>query len=156
MRLHVVAVGRLKLEYARLGCAEYAARIQHSFPLEIHEIRDVPRKGNDVARARADEARGLRAALPPGAAYVAMDERGAEWDSVAFATWLGQQRDASLPALAFVIGGPDGLDPELRASARRVWSLGRLTLPHELARLVLLEQLYRAGSILAGLPYHRE
>lgn len=150
----MVAVGRLKLEYAQLGCAEYAARLQHSFPIEIHEIRDVPRRG-ELDRARAEEARGLRAAVPPGAVLVAMDERGHEWDSPGFATWLGQQRDQSVPAVAFLIGGPDGLDPEVRAAARRVWSLGRLTLPHELARLVLLEQLYRAATILAGLPYHR-
>jgi len=124
--------------------------------LEISEVRDIVRKGGDVARYRAEEARGLRAAVPTGATVVALDERGTEYDSLSFAAWLGQQRDRSVPAMAFLIGGPDGLDPDLRASAQRTWSLGRLTLPHELARLVLLEQLYRAGSILQGTPYHRE
>ncbi|MCA9524846.1 MAG: 23S rRNA (pseudouridine(1915)-N(3))-methyltransferase RlmH [Myxococcales bacterium] len=157
MRLQVIAVGRLKLDYARLGCAEYATRLGRHFPLDIQEVRDAHRsKGGDAARFRADEARSLLGAVAPGATLVALDERGREWDSRAFADWLAEQRDAGTGTMAFLIGGPDGLDPEVRERARVVWSLGRLTMPHELARLVLLEQLYRAASILQGSPYHRD
>ncbi len=157
MRLSVVAVGKLKADYARLGCADFFDRTRRLVPVDVIEVKDARRgRGGDAIRWRADEAQAIRAALPQNAVVVALDERGLGWESRAFAAWLGEQRDRATPAVAFVIGGPDGLDPTLRAEARRVWALGPATMAHELARLVLAEQLYRAAGILAGTPYHRD
>lgn len=156
MKILVVAVGRLKAEYARLGCARFLERLGHLESVEMVEVADVRRrKGDDVDRWRADEAEALLDAVPPGAVTVALDERGREWTSPEFAEWLGEQRDLGVPAVAFLIGGPDGLDRRVRKAATRVWRLGRTTMSHELARLVLCEQLYRAATILRGMPYHR-
>ncbi|MCA9537292.1 MAG: 23S rRNA (pseudouridine(1915)-N(3))-methyltransferase RlmH [Myxococcales bacterium] len=156
MKLHVIAVGRLKAEFARTGCADFFGRVGHHFSLQLHEVRDAHRRGGQAARWKAAEAEALRAAVPAGARVVALDERGRQWSSRGFAEWLGRQRDEGAAAVAFVIGGPDGLDPTLRDSADEVWALGKLTMSHELARLVLAEQLYRAAAILDGLPYHRD
>ena len=117
--------------------------------------------GNPASRShligwKAEEAANIRAALPPNCTVVALDERGRTWTSRDFAGWLETQQVRAVPAVAFVIGGPDGLDPALRDQADRVWALGPGTMAHELARLVLAEQLYRAASILAGTPYHRD
>ena len=155
MRLHVVAVGRLKAGYAREGCAPYLERIRHPFSASLIEVREPRRgRGGKVDRWRAQEAEALRSAAD--GALVALDERGRQFDSRGFARWLGEQRDRSVGAMSFLVGGPDGLDPALRASAALTWSLGKLTMPHDLARLVLCEQLYRATTILAGSPYHRD
>jgi 23S rRNA (pseudouridine1915-N3)-methyltransferase len=157
VKIRVIAVGRLKADYARDGCADFVRRAGRSFDLEVVEVRDVPRSKNaDIAACKAAEAASLRAAIPPGAQIVALDERGRGWSSRDFAEWIGRQRDRAVPAVAFVIGGPDGLDASLRDAAHRVWALGEMTMSHELARLVLCEQLYRAGTLLAGLPYHRD
>lgn len=157
MKIKLIAVGRLKAGYARDGCADFLARAGRHLDVELVEVRDARRsKRGDVAAYKAAEADNLRAAIPPGATVVALDERGRQWESRAFAAWLGDLRDRAVPHLALLVGGPDGLDPALRAEADRVWALGALTMSHELARLVLAEQLYRAGTILAGLPYHRD
>ncbi len=155
MQLRVVAVGRLKASFARDGCDDYLNRIRRPFTTEVVCVREPRRgRGGSVERWRAEEATALRAGCH--GVVVALDERGRQWDSRAFADWLGDQRDRSVSAVSFVVGGPDGLEAALRASAQRVWSLGSLTMPHDLARLVLCEQLYRATSILAGSPYHRD
>ncbi len=146
MRLHLVCVGRLQTEYAKAGCEHYLRRVRH--PFEI--------KGGSVDAWRAAEADAIRAAVGRGAWLVVLDERGRQLTSRELAEWVGVRRDESVREVALVIGGPDGLEPALRAEARRVWSLGKLTLPHELARVVLCEQLYRAVSILSGSPYHRD
>jgi 23S rRNA (pseudouridine1915-N3)-methyltransferase len=157
VKLTVVAVGRLKAGWAADGVADYEKRCRRYLPVEIREVRDVPRrKGEPPDRWKAKEADGIHAALTEAERVVALDERGRAWSSRAFAEWLRGQQDAGVRNVAFVIGGPDGLDPSVRAKADRVWSLGASTMPHELARLVLVEQLYRAGTILAGLPYHRD
>lgn len=154
--IRVVAVGRLRTDYARLGCDEYFGRARKLLPLDVVEVRDAKRtRAGEPARWQAEEAQALRAALPAGAVVVALDERGDDWTSREFAAWLGRQRDQGR-AVAFVIGGPDGLDPGLRDGADKRWRLGAATLPHELARLVLAEQLYRAATILENRPYHRD
>jgi len=122
---------------------------------ELIEVRDAKRKGSDVARWRAQEADHLRQALSGVSTWVALDERGEEWGSERLARELQERQTRSHSSLAFVIGGPDGFDPSLLKSAPKTLRLGKMTLPHELARLVLLEQLYRAHSILANTPYHR-
>ena len=97
----------------------------------------------------------MRKATPPGGLRVALDERGDALTSLELARYIGEARDRSVPGVTFWIGGADGLDPALLREADRRLSLGRLTLPHRLARLVLVEQLYRAMAILHGDPYHR-
>ena len=97
-----------------------------------------------------------RATATKGATRVVLDERGRQWGSQELARWLNGLKNQAVSSVAFMLGGPDGLDRSVIESADRVWSLGTLTLPHELARLVVCEQLYRANSVLAGHPYHRE
>jgi 23S rRNA (pseudouridine1915-N3)-methyltransferase len=120
------------------------------------EVKDAARTGGSAARWKAQEGVALLGCMPPGARLVALDERGTPRTSRAFAEWLGRQRDTAVPAVCFLLGGPDGLDAPLRERAHEVLSFGPATLPHELARVVLLEQLYRATSILTGGPYHRD
>ena len=155
MRARLIAVGERMPAWVADGFAEYRKRLSHDLPLELVEIRLGARgKGRDAARAIAEEGAAVRAALPKDAHVVALDVRGIGWSSEdlaqAFARWRMNGRD-----LAFLIGGPDGHAPEMLARADQRWSLGPLTLPHMLVRLVVVEQLYRATTMLAGHPYHR-
>jgi 23S rRNA (pseudouridine1915-N3)-methyltransferase len=136
--------------------AEYAKRMPHALRLELIELRPEPRSSGKppVALLRAEAAR-IRSAMPQGAFCVVLDERGREFTSQAFAQWLGSKADEGSD-LALVIGGPDGLSPELKAGAQLRLRLSALTLAHGLARVVLAEQIYRAVSILRHHPYHRE
>lgn len=157
MKIVVVAVGRLKAEYARLGCQTFFDRAQRALPLKVVETRDAHRRrGMSPDKCKEEEAKLLLAAVPDGATVVALDERGREWTSREFSQWMGARRDDGVSSLVFLVGGPDGLHPRVRKRAHRVWSLGAMTLPHELARLVLSEQIYRATTLLAGAPYHRD
>ncbi len=139
MRYRVVAVGRMKDAALRAACDEYLGRLRHCAKVEEREVKD--------------EARVL-GAIPEGTRLVALSRRGEEWTSAELAEWTArwelEGRD-----VAFAIGGADALPDEVVRRAERVWSLSRLTLPHELARLVLYEQLYRAYTIRRGEPYHR-
>jgi len=155
MRARLIAVGERMPAWVADGFAEYRKRLSHDLPLELVEIRLGARgKGRDPARAIAEEGAAVLAALPKDASVIALDVRGKAWSSEdlaqAFLRWRMDARD-----LAFVIGGPDGHAPEILARADQRWSLGPLTLPHMLVRLVVVEQLYRATTILAGHPYHR-
>jgi len=140
MRLSVLAVGRLKEAWVQEGCAEYAKRVRGKLPLDLVEVKD--------------DAELLRK-IPPRHKLWALDERGQELTSEGLAEALKRLMNAGEHGVTFVIGGADGLARDLVARADFVWSLGRLTLPHRLARLIVLEQLYRALSILRGEPYHR-
>jgi 23S rRNA (pseudouridine1915-N3)-methyltransferase len=119
--------------------------------MELEEKRRLP-----PAELKAREAELILAVLPAGARLVALDQRGAEWSSREFADRLRAWRDGGTGALAFAIGGAEGLGPAVIERADSVLSLGAMTWPHLLARCMLLEQLYRAQQILAGHPYHRE
>lgn len=137
------------------GFAEYRKRLARDMPLELVEVRPGRRgKGLDGARATAEEGVALLAAAGESARVIALDGRGATWSSEQLARqlagWRLDGRDVAL-----MIGGADGHAAEVLARAEQRWSLGPLTLPHMLVRLILIEQLYRAGSILAGHPYHR-
>ena len=156
MKLRVIAVGGLKKEYARTGCELFLGRLQRLSPCEVIEVSDAKRgRSGDVRRWRLEEAERIRRALQGTRRWVALDERGRGWRSDELAAFIGRERDAGQAMLSFVIGGPDGLDPALRDEATWRWSLGPGTLPHELARLVLFEQLYRSEAIIKGHPYHR-
>ena len=155
MRARLIAVGERMPAWVADGFAEYRKRLSRDLPLELVEIRLGARgKGRDPARAIAEEGAAVLAALPKDASVIALDVRGKAWSSEdlaqAFLRWRMDARD-----LAFVIGGPDGHAPEILARADQRWSLGPLTLPHMLVRLVVVEQLYRATTILAGHPYLR-
>ena len=113
------------------------------------------RAGRAAAR-KTDEARALTAALPSGGIVVALDERGKSIGSEDFSTRIGRWRDDGKPALTFVIGGADGLEPGFVANADMTLGLSALTWPHQLVRIMLAEQLYRATTILSGHPYQRE
>ncbi|HEV8510229.1 MAG TPA: 23S rRNA (pseudouridine(1915)-N(3))-methyltransferase RlmH [Gemmatimonadales bacterium] len=139
MRYRVVAVGRMKNAALRAACDEYLDRLRHYTKVEEHETKD--------------EARVL-GAVPEGARLVALTRRGEEWSSVQLAEWT-ERWEMDGRDVAFAIGGADTLPDEVLRKAERLWSLSQLTLPHEVARVVLYEQLYRAHTIRRGEPYHR-
>jgi 23S rRNA (pseudouridine1915-N3)-methyltransferase len=155
MRARILAVGERMPGWVAEGFAEYRKRLSHELPLELIELKPGIRgKGRDDARAIVDEGAAIIAALPRDTHVVALDGRGKSWSSEELAAQLSAWRMAGRD-LAFVIGGPDGHAPEVLARAEQRWSLGPLTLPHMLVRLVLAEQLYRASTIIVGHPYHR-
>ncbi len=139
MRYRVVAVGRVRNAALRAACDDYLERLRHYARLEEREVKD--------------EARVLEG-VPEGSRLVALSRSGEEWTSGQLAEWTARwEMDGRDVALA--IGGADALPETVLRQADRVWSLSRLTLPHELARVVLYEQLYRAYTIRRGEPYHR-
>jgi 23S rRNA (pseudouridine1915-N3)-methyltransferase len=159
MRLLVIAVGRLKsgperdlVERYRERFSDLARRLGFR-ALEVHEITES--RARDTATRMAEEAAAIKSLIPEGAITVALDERGKAVDSATFAKQLGRWRDESTANVVFVIGGADGLSPELRRTIKTVFAFGAATWPHQLVRIMLMEQIYRAATILAGHPYHR-
>ena len=121
--------------------------------LEIHEIAES--RARDITTRITEEAAAILAAIPEKSAVVALDQRGDSIDSAALARHLGRWRDEQVASTIFVIGGADGLSPDLRRKAKLSLAFGSTTWPHQLVRVMLLEQVYRAATILAGHPYHR-
>jgi 23S rRNA (pseudouridine1915-N3)-methyltransferase len=154
MKISVIAIGQRQPRWADEAIADFLKRFPAEFPVSLRELKPEPRDGRPPERIRATESERLRAALPDGCVTVALDERGRDLSSAAFAEQLGRWRDRG-ESPAFVIGGPDGLTDEFRRSAGLLLRLSSMTLPHALARLLLVEQLYRAWSILSRHPYHR-
>jgi 23S rRNA (pseudouridine1915-N3)-methyltransferase len=154
MKIWIGAVGQKMPAWADAAVDDYLARMPRDYRIEVRSVRPEPRNGQSVARLQAAEAVRLRAALPQDAVLVAMDETGKDWTSAQLAAALQGWRDETREP-AFLIGGPDGLDPALQAQAALRLRLSSMTLPHALARVVLVEQIYRAWSILASHPYHR-
>ena len=155
MKARMIAVGERAPTWVAQGFGEYQKRLSHWLPLELVEIEPGVRgKGRDSVRANFEEGQRVIAALPKSAHIIALDGRGKPWTSEQLAQrleyWRGLGRD-----LAVLIGGPEGHAPEVIARADEQWSLGPLTLPHMLVRLVAAEQLYRAAALLANHPYHR-
>ena len=154
MRLTLLVVGRVKKGWVVSGCQEYLERLPHYFPTRVVEVKDEVGHNLTTDEVRRREGLRLREKIPPGSHIICLDEFGKSWTSTQCADFLAQQRDSGLKELTLVIGGPLGLDRSLMASAHTRLSLSSMTLPHELARLILLEQLYRACTILKGEPYH--
>ena len=155
MKLRIVALGHRMPAWVDAGCNEYARRMPPAYPLELVEVKPEPRdRGKPVAQVLAAEAIRVTAACR-GARVVALDERGQAWTTRRLAEALSRWRDESRD-VAFVIGSADGLADEVKCNAAAVVAVSALTLPHGLVRIVLAEQLYRAVSLLAGHPYHRE
>jgi 23S rRNA (pseudouridine1915-N3)-methyltransferase len=148
----LLAVGKLR-SYFREACDDYLRRIGRYGPVSVREVREAGRAATAALRRR-QEADRLRSELPPRAVVVVLDRAGSSWSSDELARRLERWRVGAVP-VALVVGGAFGLDPELIRSAAHRWSLGPLTLPHELARVVVLEQWYRAWTILRGEPYHK-
>ena len=151
MRITLVAVGRAKTGATTALFGEFAKRLR--WPFRLHEVEERNPLPAEVRKMREGER--LMAAVPKGARLVALDERGKGLDSRAFADLLGRWQDEGLGDLAFVIGGAEGLAPAVLQRADLTLSLGPMTWPHLLVRILLVEQLYRAQSILDGHPYHR-
>ncbi len=159
MRLLIAAVGKLKQGPERdlfahyRGRAEAAGRSLHLSPLGIIEVAES--KAATASARKAAEAEALLAKIPSTHRLIALDRQGEALSSEAFAALLAKLRDGGVEGVALLIGGADGLSPDVSAKAAKVISLGAITLPHGLARIVLAEQIYRAATILAGHPYHR-
>jgi 23S rRNA (pseudouridine1915-N3)-methyltransferase len=155
MRLLIVAVGLRPPAWAQDAYDEYARRFPPELRLELRAVKAEPRGTRDAASLMAAERARIESALPRGARVVALDEHGDRVTTLQLAqrveAWRGDGRD-----VAILIGGPDGLDPELKQRADERLRLSDLTLPHAMVRVMLAEALYRAWSIGAGHPYHRE
>lgn len=155
MRFHLVAVGTRVPDWVAEGFADYAKRLQGGARLELHAVAAARRRsGSEPEKARAEEAERLRSAVPARAYRIALDLGGRAISTDGLAERV-REWNRTGDQVAFLVGGPDGLDPALLKEADERWSLSPLTLPHALVRVVLAEQLYRAMSILHNQPYHR-
>jgi 23S rRNA (pseudouridine1915-N3)-methyltransferase len=154
VRLVVAVVGKPRDRHLAAAISEYETRAARYWPLEVMEVREASGRGVAAADVREREGARLLERIPDGAQLVACDERGDRLTSTEFATLVASARDRAQD-VAFVIGGAYGLPDAVRARARRAIQLAPWTLPHELARLVLAEQVYRAGTITRGEPYHK-
>jgi 23S rRNA (pseudouridine1915-N3)-methyltransferase len=155
MRLLVVAVGQRVPDWAQAAWDDYAKRFPPELRLELKAVKTEPRASKTLPTLLAAERERIEAAIPKGARVVALDERGTPLTTVALAAKL-REWQLENDAVALVIGGPDGLAPAFRQAAHERIRLSDLTLPHAMVRVLLAEQLYRAWSINAGHPYHRE
>ena len=154
MRLRVIAVGTRMPAWVRAACDDYLTRLGSGLSVTLTEIEPGSRR-RGVPQAIAAEGARLLQALRPGDHLVSLDERGTQFSTRELADWLkGRMRAGE--DLAFAIGGPDGLAPEVLSRSQLSLSLSRLTLPHALVRVLLAEQLYRAHCILVNHPYHRD
>jgi len=155
MRLFVVAVGQRVPDWAQTAWDDYVKRFPFEIKVELKAVKTEPRASKSLETLLAAERARIEAAIPKGCRVVALDERGTALTTMALA---GKLTDWQLSGddVVLVIGGPDGLDPAFRQAAQERIRLSDLTLPHALVRVLLIEQLYRAWSINASHPYHRE
>jgi 23S rRNA (pseudouridine1915-N3)-methyltransferase len=154
--MRVLAVGSRMPAWVDAAFEDYARRLSGTWRLELKSVAPAHRREapGDGAIAQALEARRILTLLTPRDTPVPLDEHGEQFSTLELARWLQRQRGEG-NHLVFIIGGPDGLAPEVLARGQQRWSLSRLTLPHALVRVVLAEQIYRAVTVLAGHPYHR-
>lgn len=150
----VAVVGRCRDRHLAAAIADYELRAARYWPIEVAEVREASGRGVSASDARAREGARLLERVPPAALVIACDERGERLTSAQFASMLSAERDRARD-VAFVIGGAFGLSDEVRQQVARTIQMAPWTLPHEVARFVLAEQLYRAGTIVRGEPYHK-
>lgn len=155
MKLLVIAVGHRMPSWVEQAWTDYARRLPADCALELREIKPEPRSGGKTpVQMMQAEARRIEAAIPSGALRIALDERGRDLTTAKLSTeleqWRSQGRD-----VVFLVGGPDGLDAELKGKCDGMLRLSSLTLPHPMVRVVLAEQLYRAWAVMVNHPYHR-
>jgi 23S rRNA (pseudouridine1915-N3)-methyltransferase len=155
MKLVIVAVGQKVPDWAQTAYDDYAKRFPPELRVELKAVKTEPRGSKTVETLWAAERQRIEAAIPRGARIVALDERGTALNTQALAQQLRQWQQGG-DDVALIIGGPDGLDPAFRDAAHQRVRLSDLTLPHAMVRVLLIEQLYRAWSINANHPYHRE
>ncbi|WP_027474426.1 23S rRNA (pseudouridine(1915)-N(3))-methyltransferase RlmH [Curvibacter gracilis] len=155
MKLVIVAVGQRVPDWAQTAWDDYAKRFPPELKVELKTVKTEPRSSKTLETLLAAERERIEAAIPKGARVVALDERGTQLTTLALASKLkGWQLESD--DVALIIGGPDGLEPAFRQAAHERIRLSDLTLPHAMVRVLLIEQLYRAWSVNAGHPYHRE
>jgi 23S rRNA (pseudouridine1915-N3)-methyltransferase len=156
MRIRFVWIGRTKNSSVKALVSDYLERIRRLIPCEIVEARDSARKrqrsAGGIIEAEGEE---LARHLPEHGRLVALDEKGSQYTSAGFARWLESEQNEGARVITFVIGGPDGLSPRISGRAHFVLSLGTMTWTHEMCRVLLLEQVYRALCILRRIPYHK-
>ncbi len=153
MRLQLLCVSKRPAAWVSAACGEYLKRLQGKLEFQVRELAPAQNVTNPEQQ-RLRESDLIRKALPGGARMIALDERGAAWSTQELAGHLASWRETQ-QEVALIIGGAEGLADSVRESAAQVWSLSRLTLPHQLARVVVIEQIYRAWSLLHQHPYHR-
>ena len=146
MRWNIFAIGKPRLDFARLGIEEYVARLRPFAPVQLHWLKATTQAGESLALVERSK----------GMLRIVLDERGEEVDSRALAKKISDIEMRGKRDIALLIGGADGHNDSVREAAGWLWSLSKLTLQHELALVVATEQLYRAYTIKAGLPYHRD
>ena len=146
MRWQVFAIGKPRLDFARLGVEEYASRMRPFAPLQMNWLKATTQAGESLALVERSK----------GMLRIVLDERGEEVTSRALAKKISDLEMHGKRDIAILVGGADGHTDQVRESAGWIWSLSRLTLQHELALVIAMEQLYRAYTIKSGLPYHRE
>jgi 23S rRNA (pseudouridine1915-N3)-methyltransferase len=151
LKLRVVWIGKNRDPWVKEVVSEYAGRIRRYAPLELSEVRD--EKGAEAEEMRRRECERLEKLIPPGATLVLLDERGEQMDSRGLASYIGKQRDSGTGEMVFAIGGAYGFSEEFRRKGRLL-ALSKMTFTHQMVRVFLLEQIYRAFTILNNEPYH--
>ena len=151
MKIRVLWVGKSRDSWVKEAIAEYAGRIRRYAPLELCDVRD--EKGAEAEEMRRRECERLEKLVPPGATLVLLDERGEQMDSPALAAFIGKQRDSGTGEMVFAVGGAYGFSEEFRRRGRLL-ALSKMTFTHQMVRVFLLEQVYRAFTILNNEPYH--
>lgn len=155
MRVNLLCVGRVTLPFLNDGCAEFAERLKRYLPLSIIEIKEYKTgRKQDLPRIVSTEGSSLEQRITSGAFVIALDQRGKSMSSEQLADLMSDHMMRSIPEWTLLIGGPYGLDETLRKRADLVLSLSTMTLTHQMARLVVLEQLYRCCTIIRNEPYH--
>jgi len=154
LKVTLVCVGRSRGPVA-LAIAAYEGRLRHYFRFDAIEVKETPFRGQPVVQVQSEESERLLARVPDYAELIALHRQGKPWSSEDLASHLASAQQRSTDGVTLVIGGAYGLAPSLISRADQLLSLSAMTFPHEVARLVLAEQLYRAGTILRGEPYHK-
>ncbi|MFV0430731.1 MAG: 23S rRNA (pseudouridine(1915)-N(3))-methyltransferase RlmH [Alphaproteobacteria bacterium] len=153
MKLQIIAVGKLKKGDISSLFAQYSTRIKR-WKLTVKELSESQAQTVDIRKK--EEAQKILDCIKDDHIIVALDERGEHLTSREMANFIQEQENASASYMSFVIGGPDGLDEDIRKQAKSIWALGRATWPHQLVRALLAEQIYRSQTIIEGHPYHRD